>query len=138
MKLSFSRTSLASWRKMGLAVVVALIAAIGVSACGGVRDQGVVSPQAGLIGDWVEPVPGMEHEVQGISLHENGTAASINMATLRYQRWRLEGDTLTLTGESIGNRTSSTFDEVYRVRSANEGRLELIDEQGQTRVFVRP
>lgn len=127
---------------LGAVAVVALIAVAGVIKFNAIGNDvvlvGTAVTRADLIGDWVEPVPGMEDEVQGFSLHEDGNAASINMATLRYQRWRFDNGELILTGESIGNRTSSTFDEVYRVQSLGQGRVELIDDQGRMQVFVRP
>lgn len=125
----------------GATVVVISIALAGVS-CGRVAmdggPAGAAVTREALVGDWVEPAPGLEGEVQGFSLHEDGTASSINMATLLYRRWRLDNGKLVLTGESIGNRTSSLFDEAYRVHSVSTGRLELIDDQGRTQIFARP
>ena len=62
-----------------------------------------MQPALTLEGSWVEPVPGMEEQTQGFTLNEDGTAVSINMATLQYQEWSASGDTLVLTGKSIGN-----------------------------------
>ena len=93
--------------------------------------------RADLIGDWVEPVPGMEGEVQGFSLHADGSAASINMATLRYQRWRFDEGELRLTGESVGNRTSGEFEDRYRVQLEGAGRLRLIDAEGRAWRYVK-
>ncbi len=70
-----------------------------------------------LIGSWVEPIPGMENEVQGFTLNADGTASSVNMATLVYMKWRLENEKLILTAKSIGNRTTSIDDEEYTIDS---------------------
>lgn len=62
-----------------------------------------------LAGSWVQPIPGQENQVQGIILNENGSASSINMATLQYDTWKKEGDKLILTGKSIGNHQTIPF-----------------------------
>ena len=47
----------------------------------------------------VEPVPGLEGQVQGIKMEEGGVASSVNMATLVYESWKQEGTKLILTGK---------------------------------------
>ena len=90
-----------------------------------------------FVGDWVEPIPGMEDHVQGFSLREAGVAESIDMATLQYRHWRVEGEALVLGGESIGNGWTSDFEETYRVVSVDAERLELVDARGVERNFTR-
>ena len=90
-----------------------------------------------FVGDWVEPIPGMEDQVQGFSLREDGIAESIDMATLQYRHWRVEGDALVLSGESIGNGLASDFEETWRVAHVDAKRLDLVDARGQTRWFTR-
>ena len=90
-----------------------------------------------FVGDWVEPIPGMEDQVQGFSLREGGTAESIEMATLQYRRWRVEDESLMLSGESIGNGLASDFEETWRVAHVDAKRLDLVDARGQTRWFTR-
>lgn len=34
---------------------------------------------ASVTGVWIEPIPGMEDQVQGIKLEEGGIASSVNM-----------------------------------------------------------
>lgn len=41
------------------------------------------SNTSALIGEWTEPVPGMENMIQGFKLEEGGKASSINMETLK-------------------------------------------------------
>jgi hypothetical protein len=94
-----------------------------------------VAPR-GLAGTWVEPIPGMPGEWQGFALHEDGTAESINMATLDYQRWRREGDALILSGSSIGNGATIEIDERYRARLEGD-RLRLTADDDQVRDFER-
>lgn len=78
-----------------------------------------------LVGSWIQPIPGNEKETQGFTLNEDGTAQSINMFTLLYKSWKLSDSTLVLTAESIGNRTSSIFDDIYKIESLNNGKLVL-------------
>ena len=71
------------------------------AACGG--------NSASIVGSWVEPVPGLEGQVQGIKMEEGGVASSVNMATLVYESWKQEGTKLILTGKSIGNGQTIEF-----------------------------
>ena len=95
------------------------------------------SPTDAFVGDWVEPIPGMEDQVQGFSLREDGIAESIEMATLQYRHWRVEGEALVLSGESIGNGMTSDFEETYRVEFVDAQRLDLVDARGESRLFTR-
>lgn len=60
---------------------------------------------ADAIGRWVMPDPVKEGEVMGVELRVGGKAQSINMATLPYASWELQGEPgkLILHGQSIGN-----------------------------------
>ena len=78
---------------------------------------------SGLEGTWVEPVPGMENMDQGFRLDANGKASSVNMATLRYETWKQEGDRLILTGESIGNGITVPFSDTLKVEKVTEDSL---------------
>ncbi|WP_372645902.1 lipocalin family protein [Ancylomarina sp.] len=78
-----------------------------------------------FIGSWVEPIPGNESEVQGFRLYEDGSASSINMHTLLYQKWALKDGQLILTAKSIGNHTSSVDDETYTIELIGKNSLKL-------------
>lgn len=78
-----------------------------------------------LLGSWIEPIPGNEKEFQGFTLNGDGTAESINMATLQYQKWQLKNGKLILTAKSIGNKTSSVGEEIYTIISVNKNYLYL-------------
>lgn len=82
-------------------------------------------PKADLVGSWVQPIPGQEESVQGIQIDEGGAASSINMATLVYTGWVMDGKTLTLTGESIGNGQTIAFEETYEIKSLTPDKLVL-------------
>ncbi len=49
---------------------------------------------ASIEGSWVEPVPGMPGMQQGFVLDGDGSASSINMATLKYEAWKKVGNRL--------------------------------------------
>lgn len=78
-----------------------------------------------FVGSWVEPIPGNESEIQGFKLNEDGTASSINMHTLLYQKWVLKQDKLILTVKSIGNHSSSVDDETYTIELIGKNSLRL-------------
>ena len=91
-----------------------------------------------LLGEWVEPVPGMPSLTQGVLLRGDGTAESIDMATLRYRRWYIEDRTLVLEGVSVGNGLSFDFEERWSIQVIDDTRLHVVDDQGHPRVYVRP
>lgn len=82
------------------------VSAIVLSACG---------CDDNISGRWVQPVPGIADMQQGINLESDGTAQSINMATLEYTGWTRDGDTLTMRGRSIGNHQTIDFTETWDI-----------------------
>lgn len=79
-------------------------------------------------GKWVEPIPGMEDQVQGISLEKDGKASSINSATLQYRAWVRQGDTLVLSGQSLGNGQTIDFVDAYQIEKLSNDELVLKNE----------
>ena len=75
-------------------------------------------------GTWMQPsgLPGIE---QGFTLEEGGKAASVNMATLQYEAWRLQGSSLILTGKSIGNGQTIAFTDTLTVAALTQDSLTL-------------
>ena len=67
-----------------------------------------------LCGIWIQPVPGL-HMVQGVELKSDGSARSVNMETLRYERWELEKESIILHGLSIGNGVSGEFSDTLGI-----------------------
>lgn len=94
------------------------LAVIGLCSC---------SDEANIVGSWVQPIPGMENQVQGIKFEKDGKLASINMATLAYSSWEKNGDTLVLSGESIGNGVTIPFSDTYRIEKLDNNVLILKD-----------
>ncbi len=75
-----------------------------------------------LVGTWVQPIKSMPGQLQGFELQEDGQARSVNMATLDYEAWARDGDQLRLSGKSIGNHQTLTFNEVWTIdRLTDEG-----------------
>lgn len=80
---------------------------------------------ASLSGCWIQPIPGQPQDIQGMELMPDGRARSINMHTLLYTDWRLDGDQLTLKGISIGNRNSSGFTVTFTIGRLSKNTLIL-------------
>lgn len=78
-----------------------------------------------IAGEWVEPIPGMDDQIQGISLNADGTASSINMATLQYETWKREGDNLILSGKSIGNGQTISFSDTLLIKNLTDEEMSL-------------
>ena len=74
-----------------------------------------------LLGSWLDTSESALH----FSVFQDGSARSDNMATLLYQKWRLEGTNLILTVKSIGNGSSSTGEEVYEIQTLTEKKMTL-------------
>lgn len=78
-----------------------------------------------VVGAWIEPVPGMEGQVQGFKMEEGGGASSINMATLTYESWKQEGEQLILIGKSIGNGQTIEFADTMVIKKLTPDSLIL-------------
>ena len=108
-------------RKMKKKMLAATLLTSLLAACGG--------NSTSIVGAWVEPVPGMEGQVQGINIEEGGIASSVNMATLVYESWKQEGDQLVLTGKSIGNGQTIEFADTMAIKKLTPDSL-ILDNQG--------
>jgi len=78
-----------------------------------------------LVGSWVERNPIHEKEFQGMTLRDDGTAESINMATLLYKKWWIEQDSLVLVYQSIGNKVTFVDTTKYEIIRLNTKELEI-------------
>lgn len=76
-------------------------------------------------GKWVEPVPGMENQMQGVNLEKGGKASSINMMTLQYEKWEKKGEMLILSGKSIGNHETISFTDTLTIEKLTSDELIL-------------
>ena len=78
-----------------------------------------------MIGECLKPIGGQEDKTDGIKLNADGSAESVNSATLLYKSWESNGKSLTLAGTSIGNGVSSVFTAVYQIEELSENKLAL-------------
>lgn len=76
-------------------------------------------------GIWVEPIPGLENQVQGFNLKTDGTCSSINMSTLKFEEWKVDKNKLILTGKSIGNKQILPFSDTLIIKEVSEEKLIL-------------
>ncbi|MBE9467055.1 MAG: hypothetical protein IMY72_01890 [Bacteroidetes bacterium] len=74
-----------------------------------------------LIGSWLDTSESKLH----FTLFKDGTARSDNMETLLYRKWRMEGNNLILTEESVGNGNTSIGDYEYEIVLLNDKALSL-------------
>lgn len=91
---------------------------------------------ATLSGSWTQPVPGQPGHVQGMQLLPDGRASSINMHTLLYTGWSLDGKRLTLTGKSTGNGNSSLFTTTSTIDSLSRTML-ILNTDGNREAYTR-
>ena len=80
---------------------------------------------AKLIGKWIQPVAGLDRETQGFQLRKNGTARSINMYTLVYEKWLLTPATLLLWNHSEGVKDTSTIVDTTIIKELTDTSLVL-------------
>lgn len=91
----------------------------------------VHSPYYYIHGSWVEPNPINKDEVQGFTLNEDGTATSINMATLQMKNWNLNDKVFILGYESIGNKQTIVGNDTLNVVKLNADSLVLSSSNGE-------
>lgn len=86
-------------------------------------------PDDRMVGEWVQPNPINEKEMQGFVLRKDGSAESINQATLTYRKWWCNVDSLCLVAESVGNKVSSVDTIRFGLVSVTRNELVLKDRQ---------
>lgn len=82
-------------------------------------------PEKLITGAWEQPILGLDG-VQGVEIKGDGTAASINMSTLQYEKWALRGDKLILSGQSVGNGQTIDFSDTLRIEKISADSLVLL------------
>lgn len=83
-----------------------------------------------FIGNWLEETETKKDYIQGFVLKPDGTAASIGMATLKYEKWTTNGSTLVMSGKSIGNRQVINFSDEWQVLEISPCRLKVKQSNG--------
>jgi hypothetical protein len=94
-----------------------------------------------LIGKWIQPVPGVDKEMQGFYLKKDGTARSINMYTLVYEKWTLQHDTLLLWNHSEGVADTTTIIDTALIKELTDSTLVLFPvnaAEGYREKYTRP
>lgn len=93
---------------------------------------------AEAVGRWTTPDPLDPAKVMGIEIEVEGLAQSIDMATLVYRSWQLQGEAgkILLQGESIGNGQTIPFTQTGVIAKDAAGKLTLAIE-GAEMVFSR-
>ena len=87
------------------------------ASCSVQKDPVSEASEGSLVGRWTEPVPGMPDMRQGFELADDGTATAIGTATLQYEQWSANGDSLFLKGKSIGNGQTISFTDTLIINS---------------------
>lgn len=76
-----------------------------------------------LVGSWKDK----SEAALDFTLFEDGTAQSDNMKTMLYKNWKVDGNQVTFTIESIGNENTFTGDQTYTIEKLTENELILKD-----------
>ncbi len=86
-----------------------------------------------LIGSWL-----IEGEDWGFTFYNDGTASSINSATLIYQQWRINNGKICLTVRSVGNHTQSVSEECLNYRiTGKDGKSKLSIGEGEFKITYK-
>ncbi len=90
------------------------------------------------VGRWTMVDPIDSTKVMGIELEIEGVAKSINMATLVYSSWELQGEAnkILLKGQSVGNGQTIDFTETGVISKNEEGKL-LLSIEGTEVVYTK-
>lgn len=82
---------------------------------------------AEAVGRWTMPDPIDPEGVMGVEIQVEGAVQSINMATLVYSSWELQGeaDKILLKGQSIGNGQTIDFTQTGVIAKDAEGKYTL-------------
>lgn len=89
---------------------------------------------AEAVGKWTMPDPIAPDGVMGVEIEVEGQAQSINMATLVYTSWELQGEAgkISLKGQSIGNGQTLDFTQTGVIARNAAGDYTLTIEGTQT------
>lgn len=93
-----------------------------------------VEDKALFCGRWIEETAPNGPFVQGMALLPDGTATSIGMATLKYEKWTLKNGSLVLSGKSIGNGQTIDFSDQWQILEITPFTMKLKSTDGNYRV----
>lgn len=100
-------------------------------------EQPALATKEKLTGKWTQPIPGQEPAVQGIEIKADGSANSINMHTLIYEKWQLNGDTLLLWNHSTGVKESIAAIDTTVITTLTDSTLVLTSSNGYHSSYTR-
>ena len=75
------------------------------------KNEKLIETSELIIGSWKDTTSSQLH----FTLFEDGSAQSDNMTTLLYRKWKLDGNKITFTIESIGNGNSFIDEETFTI-----------------------
>lgn len=104
-----------------------------ISGCNEVRNEDLNL----FSGRWLEETTSEQAFTQGFELKPDGTASSIGMATLLYEKWNLNGTQLILSGKSIGNGQTIDFSDEWQIRLITPRLLKLKNSNDYERNYYR-
>jgi len=90
-----------------------------------------------IVGKWVQPIPGQEPSKQGIQLNTDGSASSINMHTLIYEKWKLKGDTLLLSSRTEGVKSTGSYTDTTLIKNLTDSTLALTTKGASEMKYTR-
>lgn len=108
---------------------IAILSVITLFACNGDKQS--------FTGNWIEVMPANLPFIQGVTLHADGSATSINMATLQYEKWKTEDKAIILWGKSIGNGQTINFADTLSVIKHTSDSLVLGKSAGYQITYTR-
>lgn len=94
------------------------------------------SPQS-FVGNWIDITPETAQFKQGFTLNNDGSAKSINMATLVYDSWQIYDNSLILNGQSLGNGQTITFADTLSISKITKDSLILKSSYGYIMKYTR-
>lgn len=92
------------------------------------------SENKNLAGSWIEVMPSNPQIIQGVTLNKDGSAESIGMATLLYEKWQNENDKLILWGKSVGNGQTINFSDTLNIIKNTSDSL-ILGKYGMYRIY---
>lgn len=91
-----------------------------------------------MLGKWVRPSPSNPSQMEGFVLKKHGKASSVNLGTLKYEKWRVTEGTLILNGKDSGAGFAVDVQDMYVIQSVNDLFLVLLPlGESQTISFTR-
>ncbi|WP_164714225.1 lipocalin-like domain-containing protein [Chitinophaga rhizosphaerae] len=100
-------------------------------------EQPALPTKEKLTGKWTQPIPGQEPAIQGIEIKGDGSASSINMHTLIYEKWQLNGDTLLLWNHSTGVKEPIAAIDTTVITTLTDSTLVLTNSNGYQSSYTR-